>query len=64
MQHYRIYFLDESGHVAGVKEYQAAGDDAALEIAKQYRGQAVEIWDQGRKVGQLGIAVREEAPSN
>ena len=54
MIHYRFYSLDETGHIVGVCEHEAADDVAALEAAQKLCAAApMEVWDGGRRVAQL-----------
>ncbi|HEX4078855.1 MAG TPA: hypothetical protein VHX61_08290 [Rhizomicrobium sp.] len=54
MEYYRVYLLDGSGRIVGVREHQAENDAAVLKIAKQYcAGQGIEVWQRARFVGNL-----------
>jgi len=52
MTHYRVYPLDQSGHIAGPPEDLTCDNDAtAIEQAKRLvDGRDVEVWDSGRLV--------------
>jgi hypothetical protein len=44
MPHYRVYVLDEGGHVAGAVEFDCADDEEASERANELRSGDVELW--------------------
>ena len=45
MLDYRLYFLDEAGHIQGVVEFDCANDADAIAHAKTYAdGRAMELW--------------------
>ena len=52
MEGYRLYFMDRfSGHIDHRRDLVAAGDTAAIEVAKGWTtGQPMELWQGGRKV--------------
>ena len=51
MQHYRLYFWGRS-RIAGVEEFHALDDAAAVEAALGYdRGLPMELWNRARLVG-------------
>lgn len=52
MAYYRLYFLDgASGRIREFREFEAAGDFAALARAQSWRGPApMELWCLGRMV--------------
>lgn len=49
---YRLYFLDRfSGHIDGVEEFAADGDDRAIAVALQRSdGRAMELWHRHHKL--------------
>ena len=49
---YRLYFLDRfSGHIDHRRDFLAAGDAHAIEIAQTwYSGSPMELWLAGRKL--------------
>jgi hypothetical protein len=54
MADYRLYFLDDAGHIRGVISYLSENDDTALEEAKQHvDGRDLELWNLGRLVRKL-----------
>lgn len=52
MLYYRLYFMDRfSGHIDHFREFEAATDDRAVEIAEQWRnGTPMELWNRHRKL--------------
>ena len=52
MVYYRLYFMDRfSGHIDHFREFEAEGDDTAIEIANSWRnGHAMELWNRHRKL--------------
>jgi hypothetical protein len=49
MLDYRLYFLDEAGHIQGVVEFDCANDADAVAHAKTYAdGRAMELWRRDR----------------
>ena len=49
--HYRLYFLDGTGHISTSHEFFARDDETAIKTAKAWReGRAVELWCKDRKV--------------
>jgi hypothetical protein len=52
MGQYRLYFIDRfSGHIETSREFLAADDSAAMELAAGMRnGQPMELWSRDRKV--------------
>ena len=54
MADYRIYFLDDDGHIRGVISFLSEDDADALKHAKQYMdGRDLELWNLGRLVQRL-----------
>jgi hypothetical protein len=55
MHEYRIFLLDQHGHIAGpARILECADDRAAAEQAKQYLDEgAVEVWDRARRIVRL-----------
>jgi hypothetical protein len=61
MADYRIYLIDETGHIRRVKEVEAASDEAATAAAREFAaGERFEIWNRARLVAGED-AVRREA---
>jgi hypothetical protein len=52
MNGYRLYYMDRfSGHIDHRRDFVAAGDTAAIEVANGWTtGQPMELWQAGRKV--------------
>lgn len=51
MQDYRLYFLDQCGHIGGVVEMACVDDEAAAELAQAHNdGRAMELWRRDRKI--------------
>jgi hypothetical protein len=54
---YRIYSVDDQGHVAGpAQEVECESDEHAIDLAKRKRmrdGKSVEVWQLERKVAEL-----------
>lgn len=51
MPDYRLYFLDERGHIGGVVELACADDDEAAERAQAHSdGRPMELWRRDRQV--------------
>ncbi|MGH6910948.1 MAG: hypothetical protein ACREEG_12235, partial [Phenylobacterium sp.] len=49
MLDYRLYFLDEAGHIQGVVEFDCASDADAIAHARSYAdGRATELWRRDR----------------
>ena len=54
MAHYRLYLLDDTGHIREGMDLDCADDDAAIAIASAYVDRcAVEVWQQTRRVAHL-----------
>jgi len=55
MPGYRIYQVDEEGHITGrAVEITCDTDDEAIELARQYvDGLAIEVWNRARLVKRL-----------
>lgn len=54
MAHYRLYLLDDTGHIRKGMDIDCVDDAAALEKASAYvDGCAVELWQQTRRVAHL-----------
>lgn len=52
MSEYRAYLIGSDGHFTCREGFEAADDDAAIEIAKRFaRLCDVEVWQAARKVG-------------
>lgn len=52
MQHYRLYFWGDDGHIARGVDLHCENDAAALASAEQHRGFfRLEVWQGARKVG-------------
>ncbi|HEV2593951.1 MAG TPA: hypothetical protein VGU01_01980 [Sphingomicrobium sp.] len=58
MRYYRLYFMDRSGgHIDHFREFEAENDDAALATAEDWHdGQAMELWNQERKLKHWNVA--------
>ncbi len=55
MQLYRVYLLDERGHISGAVDLDCPNDAAANERAKELMGgRDAELWQQDRLVAILG----------
>jgi hypothetical protein len=51
MMDYRLYFLDEHGHVSAAVELDCEDDAQAIRTAeKRGDGRAMELWQRARKV--------------
>ena len=52
MNGYRLYYMDRfSGHIDHRRDFLAAGDNAAIEVANGWTtDQPMELWQAGRKV--------------
>jgi hypothetical protein len=51
MLSYRLYFIGEDGHVAGVEPFECETDEAAIELASaKMDGRPSELWRRDRKV--------------
>jgi len=67
MLDYRLYFIDDAGHIQGVVELECASDAEAISRAETYAdGRAMELWRRERWVRrfsgdrpQSGISLRE-----
>ena len=48
---YRVYFLDDDGHVFAREDIIADNDEEAVHSATQLQnGQAIEVWQRDRRV--------------
>lgn len=58
MPGYRLYYLDDHGHIRVAPVEFAADDDAKAkaEAVKQARGRAGELWERGRRVAVFAAA--------
>ena len=52
MRYYRLYFMNlASGHIDQFREFESLDDEAAVAAAEDWRdGQAMELWNQDRKL--------------
>ena len=51
MQRYRIYFLDENGHISNAIDMECADDEQASECAKKFlSGRDAELWHEDRLI--------------
>jgi hypothetical protein len=51
---YRLYFMDDAGHIVGAAEALHDADDQAIEWAeRQLDGQDLELWSGARVVAKL-----------
>jgi hypothetical protein len=49
--YYRLYFLDENGHIRHVKELACDTDSAAIALSDKHAdGRALELWERERLV--------------
>jgi len=56
MLYYRLYYLDSKGRHIEVRDFQAAGDLAAIASAGTARqGEKRELWNQERRVLELRV---------
>ena len=54
MASYRVYFIDDHGHIRSARERECETDAEALAFAEQVaEGQSVEIWNRARLVGRI-----------
>ncbi|HEY1749601.1 MAG TPA: hypothetical protein VGG11_22930 [Xanthobacteraceae bacterium] len=52
---FRVYCIDERGHICSVHECEARDDAEAIEVARRFCGaHEVEIWDRARRIARLG----------
>ena len=55
MLDYRLYFLDEAGHIRGVVELECADDAEAISRAQTYAdGRTMELWRRERWIRRFG----------
>jgi hypothetical protein len=48
---YRLYFLDDAGHIEKLHEFEAENDEKAIRISQGWReGRRMEFWQRGRLV--------------
>ena len=51
MASYRLFCLDDGGHICHRQDFDAEGDEAAIEFARAaFPDDTCEIWELGRKV--------------
>jgi hypothetical protein len=51
MHQYRLYFIDGSGHIEKVHEFEAADDERAIRIGQGWQeGRRMELWVGRRQV--------------
>jgi hypothetical protein len=51
MEGYRLYFLDDHGHIRHAKDLSCSSDQAAIEMVEQHRdGSDMELWQRDRLV--------------
>ena len=52
MIYYRLYYLDRfSGHIDHFREFEADGDEAAIDLAQGLaNGRPMELWNRHRKL--------------
>ena len=51
MSSYRLYFLDNHGHIRSVESFECETEAEALQIAERHhQGQALELWNRARLV--------------
>jgi hypothetical protein len=60
MQHYKFFFMDDTGHVFRSEDHSCPDDRAALESAKKLNAlHPVEIWQAGRQIARVKQDVAE-----
>jgi hypothetical protein len=48
---YRLYFMDDEGHIQSAREFECSADHLAVQKAEgQADGRPMELWQQGRVV--------------
>ena len=52
MAYYRLYFLNQHGHIQRVEDFEAADDVTAIAKAARERCRPMELWCAGRRVEQ------------
>ncbi len=54
MPDYRLYLLNDRGHIHSAKDLQCSSDEEAVEKAEQFRdGRALELWQQARFIKKI-----------
>jgi hypothetical protein len=52
MPNYRLYFMDQGGHIGGVVEMACVDDEEATDLARAHHdGRPMELWLRDRKIG-------------
>ena len=56
MSHYRIYIMDQSGHIRAASDHECETDDEALNAGEALvaDGGEAEVWQATRRVGIVG----------
>ena len=52
MAYYRLYFMNRTGHIARVEEFDASDDAKAIALADKDGTQPKELWCSSRRVEQ------------
>jgi hypothetical protein len=53
---YKLYSLDETGHIVSARDVHVGGDLAALREAEMACGKnAIEVWQGARRVGHVNL---------
>jgi len=61
---YKVYLLEQGGHVVAVQFVTADNDEAALEAARALKGSKVrDVWQGERHVGALDLSPTDEPSS-
>jgi hypothetical protein len=64
MLDYRLYFLDDAGHIQGVVEFDCADDEDAVTQAEGYAdGRAMELWRRDRWIRRFSGGERPADPA-
>lgn len=62
MAYYRVYMMDEAGHIRHVEEVEVDTDDEAVAFAlKVAPAQRVEVWNRNRLVQRIDPGRRQAA---
>lgn len=62
MDGYRAFVIGEDGHICDKREFEAANDEAAVQVARRLRNRhSIEIWQLDRKVAILDADTGQSA---
>ena len=61
MSYYRLYYLNQHGHIRQAVDWECDGDGSALTMAEQRAdGRAMELWSGDRRVAEFAARAAQD----